>query len=84
MADGLVGLAGLEGLEGLAGREFFGALGYVGRADEAVEIQCVGGNEFLATKDTKYTKTQGILFHVFGVFRGELRVEAGGGFGWGV
>ena len=43
MADGLVGL---EGLEGLAGREFFGALGYVGRADEAVENHCVGGHKF--------------------------------------
>ena len=43
MADGL---AGLEGLEGLAGREFFGALGYVGRADEAVENHCVGGHKF--------------------------------------
>jgi DNA-binding CsgD family transcriptional regulator len=73
MADGLVGL------EGLAGREFFGALGDVGRADEAVEIFCVGGHKFLTTKDTKYTKTQGILFRVFGVVRGELRVEAVGG-----
>ncbi len=56
MADGLVGL------EGLAGREFFGALGYVGRADEAVEIHCVGGHKFKPRKTRNTRKIRGSYF----------------------